>query len=214
MKRFRLALGVAGLLSVPGWIAFSVTRYSAPGSALQTQVTASSSGGRPPDLRALAVRLGTGAVPVSPEQFPEDRRIDRKIVDGEIRASRSRSAQVRRDAVEQLSAYPTSVAVGRLLQVLAGDTDPVVRSAAAQALSSLQSPSSQVLDGLLRALRDGSAEVRANALLALENHLNRLEPESRSYRQVRRHLAKLARSPRLNKEIQRRVNDVLADLVP
>jgi hypothetical protein len=187
------------------------TAVNPPGEASAETPNARTPSVQPPDLRALAGRLGGGALPPTPEQIAEERRVEREQVADALRSLESPDAEERIGGVQQLAAYPTKEAEQRLAQALAGDKSAAVRAAAAGSLAFLKEPRPGSIKALLDALADRDAEVRSAALETLEGYLNGLDPESAAYRQVHRGLAGLAKSGRLDKATRAAVKELLAD---
>lgn len=165
----------------------------------------------PPDLHALAARLGAGGVPPTPEQIAEERRVEREQVSEAIRALESAAPEERAGGAQQLGAYPTREAERRLAGALAEDTAAGVREAAAQSLAFVKEPDAGTIRALLKSLLDGSPAVRAAALQALATQLNHLDPESPAFRRIRKGLAGVVKTRKLDKAFRQDVRDLLAD---
>lgn len=71
-------------------------------------------------------------------------------------------------ALQQLAAYPNKESEGILLRALQTDRDESVRSAAAEALSSVSKPGKSTVSAVVAASADPSGQVRTHALMTLE----------------------------------------------
>lgn len=165
----------------------------------------------PPDLQALAGRLGAGTLPPTPAQIEEERRVEREQVADAVKSLRSPDVEERVGGAQQLAAYPTREAERQLAAALAGDADPAVREAAALSLAYAQAPESRTIDALLHGLLDVSEEPRAAALQTLEGYLNRMDAESAGFRRIRKGLAGILKSRKLAGETRQGIRDLLAD---
>lgn len=209
-----VAAALAGfrLLSWPAPPASTVSQAVNPPKAMPAEISNSSLPSiQPPDLRELAGRLGAGTVPPTPEQIAEERRVEREQVAVALASLRSADADERVGGAQQLGAYPTREAEQRLAEALAGDKSGAVRAAAAQSLAFVKEPRSRGIKALLRAVLEGDPEVRAAALDTLQGYLNGLDPESQAFRQVRKGLAGLAGTERLDRETRATLRELLAD---
>lgn len=164
-----------------------------------------------PDLRELAGRLGAGAAPPTPEQIAEEQRIEREQVAAALASLRGADADERVSGAQQLGAYPTREAEQGLAEALAGDKSGAVRAAAAQSLAFVKEPRPRGVKTLLGAVLDSDPEVRAAAIDTLQGYLNGLDPESQAFRQIRKGLAGLARSGRLDRDTRATLRELLAE---
>lgn len=167
---------------------------------------------RPPDLPALAARLGAGVLPPTAEQIEEERRVEREQVAEAMHSLRSPEVEERIGAVQQLAAYPTREAELQLERTLAGDSAAAVREAAALGLAYFRSPDSRTIEALLQRMLDASPDVRDAALQTLEGYLNGLDAASEPFRRIRKGLSRLAKSGKLAPETRRGVRELLTDI--
>ena len=126
----------------------------------------------------------------------------------------SADSRQRVDGAEQLAAYPTPEAEMLLINTLATDPDPQVRSAAAQSLEGFEEPTEQTIAALLAALQDESEEVQMSAWATLEGIVSKEEDGSVRSRQIVASLKKQTTSPRLAADTQQAILEFLKDQSP
>ena len=161
------------------------------------------------DLQALTGRLDAGALPPTPEQLKEERRIDNEQVAEAVHSLHSRHITERVGGAQQLAAYPTREAERQLRAALAADKTPEVREAAAQSLAYIEAPETQTIAVLVKALKDGAPEVRFAALQVLEGYLNGLDVEAAGFRRIHQGLRSLLNGRGLDRETAESIRELL-----
>lgn len=206
-----LALTLAGAgVALVGAVAFLRAPDSGQGAAPVAVPAPRPDMPRPPDLPALMARLGNGGAPPTPEQLAEQKRmVDGQVADAVALLDSGDAAQ-KVEAAEQLAAYPTPAAERRLARALAEEKAPDVRAAAARALAQVANPEPASVAALLGAVPAPGDEPQAAALQTLAAYLNRLDPSSARFRDIRLRLSKLAKSKRLSAERRQAVRELLA----
>lgn len=207
---------ILALTLVSAGVALAVALLRAPGSGQGAAPVAAVPPAprpdmpRPPDLPALMARLGNGGAPPTPEQLAEQKRmVDGQVADAVALLDSGDAAQ-KVEAAEQLAAYPTPAAERRLARALAEEKAPDVRAAAARALAQVANPEPASVAALLGAVPAPGDEPQAAALQTLATYLNRLDPGSARFRDIRSGLGKLAQSKRLSAEHRQAVRELLA----
>lgn len=162
------------------------------------------------DLQALAERAGSPP-PLTPEQIKEDARIDAEQVALARQWLESADSKQRVDGAEQLAAYPTPEAEMLLIDALATDPDPQVRSVAAQSLEVFEQPTEQTIAALLTALQDENEEVQMSAWATLEGIVSKEEDDSVRARQIIAGLKEKATSAGLATDTREVILEFLQD---
>lgn len=167
----------------------------------------------PTELQALAAAVGTPPA-LTAEQIEEDARIDAEQVALARQWLESAEPEQRVDGAEQLAAYPTPEAEVLLINTLATDPDPQVRSAAAQSLEEFEEPTEQTITALLAALQDENEEVQMSAWAVLERIVSSEEEGSERARTMITDLEQMLTSPRLAADTQQAILEFLQDQSP
>lgn len=141
----------------------------------------------------------------------EDAEIEREQIADAMKRLTSPTETDRVEAVEQLGAYPNPQTEATLTQLLAGDSSPDVRNAAALSLGSLEAPSPATVSALLSGLKDQSEDVRFSSLSTLEDFMLSQEEESPLYQNIRAGLKDMAQSTGLQDDLRDSINEVLKD---
>jgi len=168
----------------------------------------------PEDFSLLLERM---AAPPSltPEEIEEEARIDEEQVAHAHEWLKSPDPRQRVAGAEQLSAYPTAQAKKLLVETLANDIDPEVRSTAARSLGFFKNPEAKTLDALLLVLEsDNEEEVRLNVLNTLEAYVGREPYGSKRTRYILNKLKQIAESGQLQSDAQTVLQSFLADQAP
>lgn len=139
----------------------------------------------------------------------EDLEIEREQIQEAMKMLSSPTETERVEAVEQLGAFPNPQTEATLTQILAGDSSPDVRNAAALSLGSLEAPSPATISTLLGALKDQSEDVRYSSLSTLEDFLLSQEEDSTLYQSIRGGLEEVAKTSGLQEELQESISEVL-----
>ncbi len=167
----------------------------------------------PAELQALAAAVGSPPA-LTAEQIEEDARIDAEQVALARQWLESADPEQRVDGAEQLAAYPTPDAEIVLIDTLATDPDPQVRSAAAQSLEEFEETTEQAIAALLAALQDESEEVQMSAWATLEGVVSEGEDDSARASQIIAGLKEKVTSPRLAADTREVILEFLQDQSP
>jgi len=165
---------------------------SNPVSPSSTPLTPPVSTVMPAEGSTAPAAVGNEQPPASePEQSEED--LEKEQVAAAIAQLNSTKNEERIEAVEQLGAYPSPETETILANLLATESNPELRNAAALSLGSLDTPTAATINVLMAALEDQNEDVRFSALSTLEDFLLGQEEDTSGYRQIRDGLkAKLA----------------------
>ncbi len=155
-----------------------------------------------------------GPQDLTDEEREEEKRTEKEQVEIAIEWLGSADLQQRVDGAEQLSAYPTAQAEQRLLEALANDIDPDVRSAAARSLGLFKQLQAKTIDSLLQALETDDEEVCLDVLNTLQAVVVRESYDSKQARRIIRKLIKIAKSGQLKTNSQSVLSDFLTDQAP
>ena len=136
---------------------------------------------------------------------------EKEQVDAALVQLNSSDPAQRVEAAEQLGAYPTKESEAALTQLLSTDSDPEVRSAAAQNLGYVERPSDTTLDVLLKSLEDQNEEVRLSALSTLEDFLLGSDQGSKRYTKIVAELQNRTGSQTIPEDTREAIQDVLKD---
>jgi hypothetical protein len=123
----------------------------------------------------------------------------------------SNKDEERLEGVEQLAAYPNLESEMMLCQLLMTDVNDEVRSAAAQGLEAIDSPSDSTIADLLNALEDEAEDVRLSALSTLEGYMLGLEENSENYKKIKSGLIAKAANPSISIDTRDNINEFLKD---
>lgn len=167
----------------------------------------------PPPAQAAPSPAPATPTPPPPETAAEedDEQIEKEQVNAALAQLASGDPAQRLEGAEQLGAYPTKEAEAALQQVLAGDSDPEVRNAAAQSLGYVEKPTEATLNGLFAALEDQSEDVRLSALSTLEDFLLGTEEGSKRYKKILSGLQAKVDSRSVPEETRGAIRDILQD---
>ena len=141
----------------------------------------------------------------------DEAQIEREQIAEALSHLSSQKEEERIEAVEQLGAYPSPDTEATLSQLLATDSNPEVRNAAALSLGSLDVPSDATLASLLTALDDQSEDVRFSALSTLEDFMLGQDEDSQTYKRIRSGLSAKADSQSLSEDLKDSIKEVLKD---
>jgi HEAT repeat protein len=148
----------------------------------------------------------------NPEDLEDDAQIEQEQINSALSQLASPDVAQRVEGAEQLGAYPTKEAEAALLQALASDSEPEVRSAAAQSLGYVEKPTEGTIGGLVSALEDSNDDVRLNALSTLEDFLLSSEENSKRYKKILGALKARADSRSVPQDTRDAIRDILQDL--
>lgn len=164
----------------------------------------------------FSLRLERMAAPptLTDEEIEEENRIEEEQVVSAIEWLESADPQQRVVGAEQLSAYPTAEAEQRLVEALANDVDPDVRSTAARSLGLFKQLQAKTLDSLLQALETDDEEVRLDVLNTLQAVVEREPYGAKQARRIIKKLIKIAKSGQLQTNSQSVLSDFLTDQAP
>ena len=141
----------------------------------------------------------------------DDAQIEREQIAEAMAHLASQNQEERVEAVEQLGAYPSPDTEATLGQLLAADSNPEVRNAAALSLGSLDAPTESSLSILLSALDDQSEDVRFSALSTLEDFMLAQDENSPTYDRIRSALQTKVGASGVPDELKDSINEVLRD---
>lgn len=170
----------------------------------------------PPAPPAAALPVETPIAPQAPESFAEedDEQIEKEQVSAALAQLSSGDPAQRIEGAEQLGAYPTKEAEAALQGVLAADSDPEVRNAAAQSLGYVEKPTDATLNSLFSALEDQNEDVRMSALSTLEDFLLGTEEGSKRYKKILSGLNAKVDSRSVPQETRDAIHDIVEDQAP
>ncbi len=188
-----------------------VSAVESPSNGLDSRP--SESGGPKPAPPPTVAPPAAETIPVFPDPGVEesDAQSEKEQVDAALAQISSNDPAQRIEGAEQLGAYPTKEAETALTQLLSSDSDPEVRSTAAQNLGYVERPSDTTLGVLLNSLEDQNEEVRLSALSTLEDFLLGSEEGSKRYTKLLTELQSRAASQTIPEETREAINDVLQD---
>jgi HEAT repeat protein len=149
---------------------------------------------------------------MSPEDLEDDAQIEQEQVNAALAQLSSAETAQRIEGAEQLGAYPTKEAEAALLQALGSDSEPEVRSAAAQSLGYVEKPTDGTINGLVAALEDQNEDVRLNALSTLEDFLLGSEETSKRYKKILSSLKSKGDARSVPQDTRDAIRDILQDL--
>ena len=163
-----------------------------------------------PTAAAPPTPASSGDLPVENDLI-DDAQIEREQIAEAMAHLASQNQEERVEAVEQLGAYPSPDTEATLGQLLAADSNPEVRNAAALSLGSLDAPTESSLSILLSALDDQSEDVRFSALSTLEDFMLAQDENSPTYDRIRSALQTKVGASGVPEELRDSINEVLRD---
>lgn len=163
----------------------------------------------PPPLETL----GHAARMPTPEELEEEARFDEMRVEEATSWLNSPQTDKRVSGAEQLSAFPTPSAEHSLINALAFDFDPEVRTAA-QSLSAFKQPTDKTVTALLAALEDDVEAVQMSALNTLMGIAGKMESGSEQSKKLFADLRQSAASRHAKVPTRKAILAFLKDQAP